>query len=39
MANVPDVFFSTIGEVSGKVSRAKEFSAEELTRAFGDRLE
>ncbi len=38
MANVPDVFFSTIGEVSAKL-RAKEFSAEELTRAFCDRLE
>jgi aspartyl-tRNA(Asn)/glutamyl-tRNA(Gln) amidotransferase subunit A len=38
MANLPDVFFSSIGEVSARL-RAKEFSAVELTRAFCDRLE
>ena len=38
MANVPDVFFNTIGELSARL-RAREFSAVELTRAFCDRLE
>jgi aspartyl-tRNA(Asn)/glutamyl-tRNA(Gln) amidotransferase subunit A len=38
MANVPDVFFDTISELSARL-RAKEFSTVELTRAFCDRLE
>jgi aspartyl-tRNA(Asn)/glutamyl-tRNA(Gln) amidotransferase subunit A len=39
MAKVPDdVFFATIGELNERL-RAKEFSAQELARAFLDRLE
>jgi aspartyl-tRNA(Asn)/glutamyl-tRNA(Gln) amidotransferase subunit A len=38
MANLPDVFFRSISELSAGL-RAKEYSALELTRAFCDRLE
>ncbi len=38
MADFSSVFFSTLTEINAKL-RAKEFSAEELTRAFCDRLE
>lgn len=39
MANFSeDIFFATIGELGAKL-RAMEFSAEELTRAFCDRLD
>src|SRR5487761_1729327 len=39
MANFSeDIFFATIGELGAKL-RAREFSAEELTRAFCDRLD
>jgi Asp-tRNA(Asn)/Glu-tRNA(Gln) amidotransferase A subunit family amidase len=39
MANVPeDVFFATIPELNTRL-KAKEFSAEDLTRAFSERLQ
>jgi aspartyl-tRNA(Asn)/glutamyl-tRNA(Gln) amidotransferase subunit A len=39
MAAIPeDIFFAGIGEINSKL-RAREFSAVELARAFGDRLE
>ena len=39
MANVPnDVFFATIPELNARL-KAKEFSAEDLARAFSERLQ
>lgn len=39
MASIPEsIFFSTLGELSAKL-KAREFSAQELTRAFLERLE
>lgn len=39
MASIPDsIFFSTLGELSARL-KAREFSAQELTRAFLERLE